>query len=107
MKSKFKLLPKASRFLSELGDNIRMARLRRRLRAEMVAQRAGISRPTLVSIEKGLPSVSIGAYMQVLMVLGLAEDLLLVARDDVLGRKLQDAQLTVRERAPKHKVIPV
>lgn len=103
MKPKNILLPKAARYLAELGENIRLARLRRRLRAELVAQRAGISRPTLVSIEKGKPSVSIGAYVQVLLVLGMVEDILLVARDDVLGRKLQDAQLSSRARAPKQK----
>ncbi len=68
---------------------------------EQVAERAGISRPTLLSIEKGSPSVSIGSFLQVLMVLGLENDLLSVAKDDELGRKLQDLNLTPKKRAPK------
>jgi DNA-binding XRE family transcriptional regulator len=66
-----------------------------------VAERANISRPTLLSIEKGMPGVAIGSYAQVLFVLNLERDLLKVAADDILGRKLQDAELRVKERAPK------
>lgn len=88
------LLKKHKRILSELGENIKIARLRRKLSAQQVSQRANISRPTLISIEKGSESVSMGLYLQVLVVLGLENDLLLVAKDDVLGRKLQDANLT-------------
>jgi len=97
------LLPKTRKILAELGVNIKLARLRRKLSSEQVAERANISRPTLVSIEKGSPSVSIGSYILVLFVMGLEEDLLAVARDDELGRKLQDAQLLPKERAPKRK----
>lgn len=96
-------MPKTRRVLTELGENIKLARLRRKLSSEQVAERANISRPTLVSIEKGSPSVSIGSYLQVLLVMGLAKDLLEVARDDELGRKLQDADLKPKERAPKRK----
>lgn len=78
-----------------------MARLRRKLSMERVAERANISRPTLLSIEKGMSTVAIGSYAQVLFVLNLEKDLLKVAADDILGRKLQDAALTVKERAPK------
>lgn len=70
---------------------------------EQVAQRANISRPTLVSIEKGAPTVSIGSYLLVLQVLGLEKDFLLIAKDDELGRKLQDAQISTNARAPKRK----
>jgi transcriptional regulator with XRE-family HTH domain len=87
------LLPKQAKLLAALGENIRLARLRRKLTAEQVAERADISRGTLVSVEKGLPSVSMGTYVQVLFVLGLSDDLLNVAKDDLLGRKLQDAKL--------------
>lgn len=97
------ILPKIKRILISLGENIKLARLRRRLSAQQVSERAGISRPTLSAIEKGRPNVSIGLYIQVLFVLGLAEDLLKVASDDELGRKLQDAKLIVKERAPKRK----
>lgn len=95
------LLPKAQKILEQLGENIKLARLRRKLSAKQVAERAGISRSTLWQMEKGAPSVAMGAYIQVLFVLGLEKDLLQVANDDVLGRKLQDAQLQVKERAPK------
>lgn len=95
------LLPSVSKILTEFGGNIKLARLRRKLNAEQVAERANISRPTLLSIEKGMPGVAIGSYAQVLFVLNLEKDLLKVAADDMLGRKLQDAALTVKERAPK------
>ncbi len=70
---------------------------------EQVAERAGLSRSTLGAMEKGSASVSIGSYMQVLFVLGLDEDILKMAADDVLGRKLQDAELLSGRRAPKRK----
>ena len=95
------VLPNTAKMLSTLGENIKLARLRRKLSAEQVAERANISRPTLSSIEKGMPGVSIGSYAQVLFVLNLERDLLKVAEDDVLGRKLQDIGLTVKKRAPK------
>jgi len=68
---------------------------------EQVAERANISRPTLLSIEKGNPNVAIGSYVKVLAILGLDKDIAEVAEDDSLGRKIQDAGLIVRERAPK------
>jgi transcriptional regulator with XRE-family HTH domain len=95
------LLPRAQKPISILGENIKLARLRRKFSAEQVAERANISRPTLVSIEKGNPNVTIGAYVKVLSVLGLENDIMEVANDDKLGRRLQDAKLIVRERAPK------
>ena len=97
------LSPKTKKILAGLGENIKLARLRRKLSAEQVSERANISRPTLLAIEKGLPTVSIGSYIQVLFVLGLAEDFLKVASDDELGRKLQDAKLIIKKRAPKKK----
>ncbi|MEQ8533007.1 MAG: helix-turn-helix transcriptional regulator [Imperialibacter sp.] len=97
------LLPKTRRILETVGEQIKLARLRRRLSGEMVAERAGIGRNTLISIEQGRPSVSIGHYLNVLKVLGLEADFLTLAKDDLLGRKLQDAQLTTKERAPKKK----
>jgi len=95
------LLPRAQKPISALGENIKLARLRRKFSAELVAERANISRPTLVSIEKGNPNVSIGAYVKVLSVLGLENDIMEVANDDKLGRKLQDAKILVRKRAPR------
>jgi len=102
---KIRILPNTGNILAELGENIRLARLRRKLSTEQVAERANISRPTLLSIEKGLPTVAIGSYAQVLFVLNLEKDLLKVATDDVLGRKLQDAGLSIKKRAPKSKLL--
>lgn len=92
---------KTEKILRELGENIKLARLRRKLSTEQVAERAGISRTTLFEIEKGKPRIFMENYAKVLSVLGLVEDLLNVAKDDTLGRKLQDAELVVKERAPK------
>jgi transcriptional regulator with XRE-family HTH domain len=102
-KKKIVILPRTKRILLEMGGNIKLARLRRRLSSEQVAERANISRPTLSAIEKGAPTVSVGAYLLVLQVLGLEEDFSLVAKDDELGRKLQDAEISVAKRSPKRR----
>ena len=96
------ILPKTQVILEQMGEQIRLARLRRHLSAELVAERAGISRMTLSNIEKGSPSVAIGSYAAVLHALnGMDKDLLLIAKDDELGRKLQDLELPTRRRAPR------
>ena len=96
------LMPGTQEILETMGEQIKMARLRRRISAELVAERAGISRATLWAVEKGSPSVSVGIYAAVLHALnGMDKELLLVARDDELGRKLQDLELPIRKRAPK------
>jgi transcriptional regulator with XRE-family HTH domain len=95
------LLPKVERILTSFGENIKLARLRRKLSVEQVTERANIGRTTLWAIEKGSPKVAFGFYVQVLFVLGLEKDLLKVAGEDPLGRKLQDAKLLTKERAPK------
>lgn len=96
------IMPKTQVILEQMGEQIRLARLRRHLSSELVAERAGISRMTLSNIEKGSPSVAIGSYAAVLHALnGMDTDLLLVAKDDELGRKLQDLELPARRRAPK------
>ena len=96
------VLPQTQQILNQMGEQIRLARLRRHLSAELVAERAGISRVTLSNIEKGSPSVAIGSYAAVLHALnGMDKDLLLVAKDDELGRKLQDLELPTRRRSPK------
>ena len=96
------LLPETERILSRMGEQIKLARLRRHLTMDLVAERADISRSTLWQIERGSPSVTIGAYASVLHALnGLDADLLFVAKDDELGRKLQDLELLTPKRAPK------
>lgn len=98
------ILPQTQRILTQMGNQIKMARLRRRISAELVAERAGISRATLWQIEKGSPTVAMGCYAVVLHALNyMDKDLLLVAKDDELGRKLQDLELSVKKRAPKRK----
>jgi transcriptional regulator with XRE-family HTH domain len=85
-------LPALRRILAALGEDLRLARLRRRISATLLADRAGMSRPTLRAIERGEPGVTLGAYASVLHSLGLDQNLALLARDDVFGRELQDAQ---------------
>jgi transcriptional regulator with XRE-family HTH domain len=103
MKKAVSASPLARRQIVRMGDNIRMARLRRDLSLRDVAQRAGISLNTVVAIESGKPSVSVGAIVNVLHCLSLAEDISLLAKDDALGRVLQDLQLKPKKRAPKKK----
>ena len=87
------IFPKHLIILEQMGENIKLARKRRKLTAVQVAERADIVRTTLYQIEKGNPSVAIGAYFNVLRVLGLQDDFLKLAADDELGRKLQDLEL--------------
>lgn len=98
------ILPGTAEILNRMGNQIRLARLRRNLSVELVAERADISRATLWKVEKGDPSVAIGIYAAVLHALNnLDTDLLLVAKDDVMGRTMQDLELSVRKRARKEK----
>ena len=90
------LLPKAARSLAVLGQNMKLARIRRRITAAMMCERAGISHATLTAIEQGKPSVSMAGYMSVLFCLNLHTDIEKVAADDVLGRELQDLRLPKR-----------
>lgn len=75
--------------------------MRRRLSAELVAERADISRPTLTAVEQGSPTVSMGSYLQVLQALGLEKDFLHIAKDDELGRTLQNIGLLTKKRPLK------
>ena len=96
------VLPQTQKILSQMGEQIKLARLRRNLSVELVSSRANISRATLWAIEKGSPSVAIGYYAAVLHALNnMDKDLLLVAKDDKLGRTIQDLNLTTRRRAPR------
>ena len=101
-RNKVTLLPQQSNRLKQMGNQIRLARLRRKLSASLVAERAGISRQTVSAVEKGSPSVSIGIIVNVLLAIGLQEDILLVAKDDVLGRTLQDCELKIHRRKRVH-----
>lgn len=87
------VFPKYDSVLEQLGENIKMARKRRKLTMLQVAERADIARTTLHLIELGTSSVAMGAYFNVLRVLGLQSDFLKLAADDQLGRKLQDLEL--------------
>lgn len=105
-REKIILLPRLKRILVTVGENIKLARLRRKYSADQVAERANVSRYTIWQIEKGAPSVSIGHYLQVLFILGMENDMQQLAGNDILGRKLQDIGLTVAKRAPKRKAKP-
>ncbi len=87
------IFPKYDKVLEQMGENIKIARKRRKLTMLQIAERADISRSTVHHIESGNSSVALGAYFNVLRVLGLQNDFLKLAADDELGRKLQDLEL--------------
>lgn len=90
----YNIMPDTENILKTMGEQIKMARLRRKLSATLVAVRAGISRSTLWKVENGNPSVAVGIYAAVLHALNnMDKDLLKIAGDDELGRKLQDMDL--------------
>lgn len=99
------LYPHQDALLQGLGARLRQARLRRRYSVVLVAERAGVSRPTVNKVEQGDPAVTMGTYLRVLAVLELEEDLAKIAAEDEVGRRLQDAALVTPRRAPKHKKI--
>ncbi|MBQ8167199.1 MAG: helix-turn-helix transcriptional regulator [Lachnospiraceae bacterium] len=90
--------------LENMGEQIKLARLRRNLSTELLSERAGISRATLWAVEKGSPTVAMGIYAAVLHALGgLDKDLELIAKDDEFGRRLQDMNLMMPKRAKRSK----
>ena len=94
------LLPKLLKNIEEMGTNIKLARLRRNLPMSLICERAGISKPTLIKIERGSPDVSIGLYAAVLNALGNRDDeLTKVLREDELGRTIQDLNLKTPKRS--------
>lgn len=101
MKTSPAILPKNLKILNDLGEHIQLARVRRKLSAEQIAECTGLGRKTIYNIEQGSPTVAIGSYLQVLFVLGLEKDLTIVAAADALGRKLQVAGILTNKRAPK------
>lgn len=84
-----------------VGEQIRLARLRRNLSVAQIAERATCSELTVMRVEKGMPTVAIGIYLRILYALQLDDDILSLAKDDSLGRTLQDLELKHRERASK------
>lgn len=93
------IFPSEQKILANLGERIKLARLRRGLSAEVLAERSSISRMTLHRAEKGYAAVAIGTYLRILAALQLQNDLNLLAQDDVLGRRLQDLKLS-KKRMP-------
>lgn len=87
------LFPKHKAMLERVGEQLKLARKRRKLTTVQVAERAGINRTTLYQIEKGNPKVAMGSYFNVLRVYGLENDILKLAEDDEFGRKLQDIEM--------------
>ena len=95
------MLPSQERILLALGENIRLARLRRDLSSAQVAERAGVARTTLVRLEHGDDGISLASLLKILFVLGLEADLEAVSRDDAMGRRLQDLGLLERKRSSR------
>ena len=91
------VFPQEARLLAQLGERLKLARLRRKLSSVVVAQRSGISRTSLYKVETGDPGATLGTYLRVLAALGLEGDINALAADDRVGRKLQDLAM---ERAP-------
>ena len=103
-KASYNIVPGTEDILKTMGEQIKLARLRRDLSAELVAERAGISRASLWKVESGNPSVAIGIYAAVLHALGnMDKDLALVAKDDAMGRQMQDLDLLMRKRASRRR----
>lgn len=101
-KAAYNILPGTEDILRTMGEQIKFARLRRNLAVELVAERAGISRTSLWKVEKGDPSVAMGIYAAVLHAMNnMDKDLLLIAKDDELGRRMQDLNLAARKRAQR------
>ena len=105
-KASYNILPATQDILKTVGEQIKLARLRRDLSAELVSERAGISRSSLWKVESGNPAVAMGIYAAVLHALNnMDQDLLLIAKDDEMGRHLQDLNLLTRKRASRRKRI--
>ena len=103
-KAAYNILPGTEEILKIMGEQIKLARLRRDLSAELVAERAGISRSSLWKVESGNPAVAMGIYAAVLHALNnMDKDLLMIARDDEMGRRMQDLELLTRRRASRRK----
>ena len=96
--------PSVAKQAQELGERMRLARLRRKLSTVLFAERMGVSRETLRRLEAGDPNIALGTYMRALRVLGLDKDIDTIARDDVLGRRLQDVAALGAAPRPRGRV---
>ena len=98
----YNIMPGTEEILKTMGEQIKLARLRRDLSTGLVAERAGISRSSLWKVESGNPAVAMGIYAAVLHALGnMDSELLMIAKDDQFGRQLQDMNLLTRKRASR------
>jgi transcriptional regulator with XRE-family HTH domain len=96
-----KLPRKLEQKMQMVGEQIKLARLRRNLSISQIAERAMVSELTVSRVEKGLPTVSVGIFLRVLYALQLDDDILCLAKDDTMGKALQDLGLKTRKRAAK------
>jgi transcriptional regulator with XRE-family HTH domain len=90
--------PRHARLAQGLGERLRAARVRRRLSATEMAERMGITRPTLARLEEGDLSVGLGVLVRALGVLGAEDDLAKILEDDEIGRRIADASITTKRR---------
>ena len=97
------VFPQEQKLLSQLGERLKLARLRRKLSNPVVAQRAGISRTSLYKVEAGDPGATLGTYLRVMAALGLEADINALAADDKVGRKLQDLALEMPASATRRR----
>ena len=98
------IMPDTQEILIQMGEQIKIARVRRGISAELVAERASVSRATVWAVEKGSPSVCMGAYAAVLHAInGMDSDLLQIAKDELLENTLREVGAPLRRRAPKTK----
>ena len=79
--------------LQVMGEQLMLARKRRHLSMQDVAERASVTRLTISKVEHGDPTVAIGIYARVLYALNMENDIRQLAGNDALGRDLQDASL--------------
>jgi transcriptional regulator with XRE-family HTH domain len=97
------VFPQEQKLLSQLGERLKLARMRRTLSNAVVAQRAGISRTSLYKVEAGDPGATLATYLRVMAVLGLETDINALAADDKVGRKLQDLALVAPASGPRRR----
>lgn len=93
------------RSLQKLGSDIKEARIRRRISMELMAKRAGITRPTLTKVEQGDANTSMGIYAKVIFILGLDKNLADIAdiRNDNIGIMIDSDNLPKYARPKKYK----